>query len=134
MKNCANCCKLCNNLIISQDVTFAAGVLTINLPARAYNNCGKYCIVIAQDIPDTTTIGAEVVITTGAVATAYPLVDCSGDPVTAEQLSTRTRYATRVSTTATSGSFKLLCKLPKVKSNRLESIGAPEAATEGGAG
>lgn len=132
--SCKNTCQLCDRLIFSQAVTFAAGVLTINIPARAYNKCEKYCIVIIQDIPDTTIIGAPVVITSGTGTAAYPLVDCCGNQVTAEQLNTRTRYATRVTTTATGGSFKLLCKLPRVRSNTLDSIGTPEAATEGGTG
>lgn len=132
--SCKNTCQLCNRLIFSQAVTFAAGVLTINLPARAYNKGEKYCIVIIQDIPDTTTIGAEVVFTVGTDTTAYPLLDCCGAQVTAEQIRTRTRYATKVVTDATSGSFRLLSKLCCSRSNPLESIGAPEAVAEGGAG
>lgn len=132
--SCKNTCKVCDRLVFSQAVTFAAGVLTINLPARAYNRGCKYCFIITQDIPDTATIGSQVVITVGTDTTAYPLLDCCGNQVTAEQLGTRTRYAVRITTSATSGSFKLLCKLPRSRSNALESIGAPEAATEGGAG
>lgn len=35
---CNNVCKLCRRLVISQAVTFADGVLTINLPAGSYND------------------------------------------------------------------------------------------------
>ena len=56
---CKPVCKLCNHLIISQAVTFAGGNLIINLPAGAYNNGEKYCIVVAQAIPATTTINAR---------------------------------------------------------------------------
>lgn len=121
--SCKNTCKVCDRLVFSQAVTFAAGVLTINLPARAYNRGCKYCFIITQDIPATATIDANVVITIGAVATAYPLLDCCGAQVTAGDLSTRTRYAVKVVTDATSGSFKLLGRLCCANNNALESIG-----------
>lgn len=57
---CKNTCKLCDRLIISQSITFTGGNLVINLPAGSYNNNCKYCIVLAQAIPTTTTIGAPV--------------------------------------------------------------------------
>ena len=58
-------CKLCDRLVISQAVTFADGTLTINLPAGSYGDGCEYCIVVAQTIPDTTTITAPVVVTIG---------------------------------------------------------------------
>ena len=67
---CKTSCKLCPHLVISQAVTFADDTLTINIPAGAYQNGEKYCIVVAQSIPDTTTINAPVVITIGAGTTA----------------------------------------------------------------
>ena len=52
------------------------------------------------------------VITIGAVTTAYPLTDCNCAQATAESIHTRTRYATRVATSATgTGTFKYLCLL-----------------------
>lgn len=95
---CKTSCKLCPHLVISQAVTFANDTLTINIPAGAYQNGEKYCIVVAQSIPDTTTINAPVVITIGAGTTAYPLTDCNCAQATAESIHTRTRYATRVAT------------------------------------
>lgn len=68
---CKPVCKLCDHLIISQAVTFAGGNLIINLPAGAYNNGEKYCIVVAQAIPATTTINAPVVIAIGAGTQQY---------------------------------------------------------------
>ena len=57
----------------------------------------------------TTTINAPVVITIGAGTTAYPLTDCNCAQATAESIHTRTRYATRVATSATgTGTFKYL--------------------------
>lgn len=108
---CKNVCRLCNNLIISAAVTFTAPNLIINLPAGSYANCEKYCIVIAQAIPDATTITAPVFVTIGTGTELYPLNRCDGSQVTAAELRTRTRYAVRVATTATTGSFNLLVRL-----------------------
>ena len=60
--SCPTTKALCDNLIISQAITFANNQLTINLPSGSYNNGQKYCLVIAQDIPEATTINASVVI------------------------------------------------------------------------
>lgn len=130
-------CHLCPRLILSADVTFAAGTLTINLPAGSYNNGQKYCIVIAQAIPAATTITAPVVVTIGDGTETYPLTNRYGAQVTANLLRTRTKYATCVSTTATGGAFRLL-GMPRgccpVTSNLAAIDGtAPAAAAEGGA-
>lgn len=132
--SCKNVCKLCDRLIISQDVTFAAGVLTINLPAGSYTNGCKYCIVIAQAIPEATTINAEVVITIGDGTETYALVGCDCAPVTACSLRTRTKYATKVVTDATGGTFRLLGKVCCAPNNALRSIDGTAPVTEGGAG
>lgn len=120
---CSNTCKLCKRLIISQAVTFATDTLTVNIPDGSYRNCEKYCLVIAQAIPDTTTITAPVVITIGSGTTTFPLVDCTGSPVAAGALRTRTRYATKVNTTSTGGSFRLLGRVCSVN-NDLAAITA----------
>lgn len=101
-------CHLCPKLILSEAVTFAAGTLTINLPAGSYNANQKYCIVVAQAIPDATTITAPVVITIGDGTETYPLTNRFGAQVTANMIRTRTKYATCVSTTATGGAFRML--------------------------
>ena len=114
---CSNIQPICNNIVISQAVTFTAsgtptttpGTLTIDLPAGTYNNGQKYCIVIGQPIPFETTINANVVFTIGGVATpTYPLINCNGTNVQAASIATRTRYATRVATNIGSGVFQLL--------------------------
>lgn len=119
---CKNVCRLCNNLIISDDVTFTAPNLIINIPAGSYGDCQKYCIVVAQTIPDATTITAPVFITIGDGTVLYPLNRCDGTQVTANQLNTRTKYVTRVATAATGGSFNLLSRLCGVKDNGLTAI------------
>ena len=132
---CNNVCKLCDRLIISQAVTFATDTLTINLPAGTYMDGCKYCIVIAQAIPAATTINAAVVITIGDGTEEYPLVGCDCAQLTACSLRTRTRYATRVVTNATGGSFRLLGRAACAPNNNLTGIDgtAPAAPAEGGA-
>lgn len=119
---CKSVCKLCKRLVISQSVTYADGVLTINLPAESYNNGEKYCIIIAQAIPDTAIIGAPVVFTIGTGTVTYPLVNRCCAQVTAAGLRTRTKYSTVVSTSATGGTFKMLGNPACTPDNRLTAI------------
>lgn len=119
---CKSVCKLCKRLVISQSVTYADGVLTINLPAGSYNNGEKYCIIVAQTIPDTAIIGAPVVFTIGTGTVTYPLVNRCCAQVTAAGLRTRTKYATVVSTSATGGTFKMLGNPACTPDNRLTAI------------
>lgn len=55
---CKPICSVCPRFVISQAVTYANGVLTVNIPAGSYENGEKYCLVIAQAIPDATIINA----------------------------------------------------------------------------
>ena len=119
---CRNVCRLCDKLVISQTVTFAGGVLTINIPAGSYADGCKYCIVVAQTIPETATITAPVVITIGDGTVTYPLTGCDCAQLIACQIRTRTRYAVRVATTATGGTFKLLGRAACAPSNALTAI------------
>lgn len=130
--SCTNSCKLCDRLVISQAVTFAAGTLTINIPAGSYGNGCKYCIVVAQTIPAATTITAPVVITIGDGTVEYPLVNGCCAPVLACGLRTRTRYAVRVATDATGGTFKLLGRTCCAPNNALAAIDGTAPAAEGG--
>lgn len=127
-------CRLCDRLIISQAVTFTAPNLIINLPAGAYQNCEKYCIVVAQAIPDATTINAPVFITIGDGTELYPLNQCNGVQATASGIRTRTRYATKVTTTATGGAFRLLGKICCYPADSLTSIDGTAPAAAGGDG
>ena len=119
---CKNVCKLCENLVISTAVAFTGGNLVITIPAGSYTNGCKYCIVIAQTIPDTTTINAPVVIQIGAGTEQYPLTKCNCAQVTACGVRTRTKYCTVVSTNATGGTFKLLGKPSCAPDNSLAAI------------
>lgn len=127
-------CRMCDHLIISQAVTFTAPNLIINLPAGAYQNCEKYCIVVAQAIPDATTINAPVFISIGDNTELYPLNQCNGVQATASGIRTRTRYATKVTTTATGGAFRLLGKICCYPTDNLTSIDGTAPAAAGGDG
>ena len=131
---CKNVCRLCDNLVISQSVTFTGGNLIVNIPAGSYENNRKICIVIAQAIPTATTINAPVYVTIGTGTVLYPLVKKNCRQVTACGLRTRTRYSTCVETTPTGGLFKMLGQPCCSPNNNLTSINgtAPTVAEGGG--
>jgi hypothetical protein len=125
---CNKNCSICPNIVISDAVTFAAGTLTIDIPANSFKDGQRLCLIVAQTIPDATTITAPVVITIGGDATVtYPLVRCDCAAVTASAIRTRTRYPLKVSTSATGAVFKVLGGLSCAPSNTLASIPAPTA-------
>lgn len=100
--------KICKNLIMSDAVTFTDPNLIINIPEGTYNNGQKYCLVVGQDVPVTTTIAATVGITVGEDTTIYPLVNSNCTNVNACQISNRNIYPVIVKTNIQSGVFKLL--------------------------
>lgn len=119
---CKSVCRLCDKFIISTAVAFTGGNLVITIPAGGYLNNEKYCIVIAQPIPDTTTINAPVVIQIGTGTVLYPLVKKNCRPVSACGVRTRTKYSVCVETTPTSGIFKMLGQPCCAPNNQLLSI------------
>ena len=127
--SCKSVCGLCSHLVLSQAVSFTGGNLEINIPAGSYNDGEKYCIVVAQSIPTTTTINAPVVITIGAGTELYPVTKRNCAQVTACGIRTRTRYSMCVSTSATGGTFKMLGSPCCSPSNVLTSIDGTTPAT-----
>lgn len=119
---CRNVCRLCDHLAISTAVAFTDGNLVITLPADSYRNGEKVCIVIAQTIPEETTINAPVVIQIGDGTERYPLTTRCCAQVSACGVRTRTRYATRVITSATSATFRLLGNPSCTPNYNLQSI------------
>lgn len=119
---CKTVCRLCDKLVISQSVTFTGGNVVVNLPAGTYGNNCKYCIVIAQNIPTTATITAPVMITIGEGTELYPLTTCNCAQVTACGIRKRTRYKVQVSTSATSGAFRMLGRPCCSPDNSLDGI------------
>lgn len=128
---CRNVCRLCDHLAISTAVAFTDGNLVITLPADSYRNGEKVCIVIAQTIPEETTINAPVVIQIGDGTEQYPLTTRCCAQVSACGVRTRTRYATRVITSATGATFRLLGNPSCTPNYNLQSINgtAPAAPT-----
>ena len=119
---CKSTCSLCKRLVISTAVAFTGGNLVITLPAGSYSNGEKYCLVVAQAIPDTVTINAPVVIQIGTGAELYPLTKCHCAQATAYNIRTRTKYTTRVVTSATGGTFRLAGRVSCAPSNVLSAI------------
>jgi len=137
--SCKNVCRLCRALVLSESVLFdpTTNSLDITLPTpseengvRYLNGC-KVCIVVAQAIPASTTINALVNIVIGG--TRFPLVQCNCSQVTACQIKSRTRYATRVVTDTVSGSFRLLSNLCCTKPDNLRALPITPTTDGGGA-
>lgn len=114
-------CKLCNRFVITTYTTFDSGNVVVGLPAGAYNNGEKYCIVFNQPLPATATVNAPIVFTIGSSSTQYEFLDKCGRPMTASMFETHAKYATHVLTTPTSGAFRWDGKC--CYGNRLRSIG-----------
>ena len=120
---CKNVCRLCDKFTLSTATTFTAGTgLIITIPEGSYNDGCKYCIVVAQTIPAETTITAPVFIKIGDGTELYPLNKCDCTQATACSIRTRTKYSTRVETSATTGVFKLLGNIPCSPNNNLTAI------------
>ncbi len=122
--SCTNVCQLCPRFIISSAVNFDAANnnLLIQIPTGTYRRGEKYCIVVAQEIPATTTRTARVFITIGTDATLYPLVRCNCLQVTACSIRERTKYSTVIVTDTVTGVFKLLGNVPCDVSNAIASL------------
>lgn len=117
------CGKLCDHFVVTTAVAFADGTLTLTLPDDVtYSNGEKYCIVIGQNRPDTTTLNAPVVAVIGTGTTEFPLLTRCGAPVVAQQVGTRRKYPAYVTTTATGGTFKVLRDLPCVEATTLNAL------------
>lgn len=130
MSNCINNCKLCRKIVLSQNITFNGTSLVVNLPENSYGNCQNYCIILAQSIPDTTTINAPVVFSIGTGTVEYPFVNCDCTPIYASQVRTRHKYKVRVNTAVNDGVFKYIgdCCLPNNATTVAQSIPVPTTA------
>lgn len=135
--NCNNCCKpnrLCSHYIISNSVTVVTvdgtDTLLIDIPARTYGNCQKYCIVV-RTLPATGVMtNMPVAISIGGnTTTVYPLI-CgrTGLQAVGCQVNGRSVIKVCVRTNATSGVFRafegLNCYCPDV----LASLPIPTTA------
>lgn len=124
---CNQNCRLCDKLIISTNVSIVtidgADALVINLPTGVYFNREKYCIVIAQTIPDSATINLPVVFSIGGdTTTVYPFMNCNCVQVTASGVRSRTKYPVVVCTSTTSGVFRALNNIRCYPADNLLSL------------
>ena len=92
--------------ILTTAVAVTGTTLVLTVPATSFNNCEKYLIRIAQDIPATATNLLNVVVQVGAETTTYPIIRRCGHYVYANQVRTRRNYC--LLTAADSGQFVLL--------------------------
>lgn len=134
--NCNNNCKICPNLVISTGVSVVTvdgtPTLVIDLPLANYGNLCKYCIVVAQAIPDTATINMPVAFSiNGVTTTVYPFMNCNCVQVTACGIQTRTRYPVSVLTNTTSGVFRSTRPIACYPATNLASLPIPTPAAGG---
>ena len=123
-------CQVCKKLVISQAINFTDNTLIVDLPAGSYQDGCKYCIIFAQTIPQTATIGSNVVFTIGSGTVQYPLVNRCCRPVTACGIRTRTKYSVVVETTASGATFKMLGNPACSPSNNLTAINGTAPTTD----
>ena len=127
---CKSVCQVCKKLVISQAINFTDNTLIVDLPAGSYQDGCKYCIIFAQTIPQTATIGSNVVFTIGSGPVQYPLVNRCCRPVTACGIRTRTKYSVVVETTASGAAFKMLGNPACSPSNNLTAINGTAPTTD----
>lgn len=127
---CKSVCQVCKKLVISQAINFTDNTLIVDLPAGSYQDGYKYCIIFAQTIPQTATIGSNVVFTIGSGTVQYPLVNRCCRPVTACGIRTRTKYSVVVETTASGAAFKMLGNPACSPSNNLTAINGTAPTTD----
>lgn len=116
--------------ITAETVTFAGTTLTINIPQRTYTSGCPYFLRLLEPIPDTTTVGADIVITIGTGTVEYPLLDCNGVQVTAERLRTGYSYPLIVVSNGANAAFRLLASLTFSKCRPAISIDGTEGGGE----
>lgn len=78
--------------ILTTAIAVTADNLVLTIPAMTFNNCEKYVVRIAQDIPTTATNLLNVVIQIGTDTTLYPIVRKCGHYLYANQVRTRRNY------------------------------------------
>lgn len=127
---CKSVCQVCKKLVISQAINFTDNTLIVDLPAGSYQDGCKYCIIFAQTIPQTATIGSNVVFTIGSGTVQYPLVNRCCRPVTACGIRTRTKYSVVVETTASGATFKMLGNPACSPNNNLTAINGTAPTAE----
>lgn len=124
---CNRDCKICDEIIISDAVTIVTlngiDTLVIDIPNGRYIDRCRYCVVVAQTIPDTATINMPVAFSIGGVTTTvYPFINCNCTQVTACGVRNRTRYPVVVFTTPAGGVFRSTRELYCYPADNLPSL------------
>lgn len=83
-------CGGCLHFFKSLSITLATDVLTITLPAETVRNREKFCICLAQNIPEGATANTIVNIAVTGITAPFPLLTKCGNRVYADQLRSRT--------------------------------------------
>lgn len=124
---CIKNCKLCKKFILSTAINYDATTNTVivGLPANTFENCQRYCIVLAQTLPEAATINSQVVFTIGTNTTQYPFLNKNCAPVYVSQVRTRRIYPIKVNTTINEGVFKYVGNCPLPCANRAVSDSLP---------
>lgn len=124
---CIKNCKLCKRFVLSTAINYDATTNTVivGLPADTFENCQKYCIVLAQTLPVAATINSQVVFTVGTNPTRYPFVNKDCVPVYVSQVRTRRIYPIKVTTTINEGVFRYVGNCPLPCANRSISDSLP---------
>ena len=136
MTYCNGNCKICSNAVISTAVSIitvdGVDTLVIDLPASAYGNQCKYCVIVAQTIPAAATINMPVAFSIGGdTTTVYPFLNCNCTQITACGVQSRTRYPVIVLTSTTSGVFRSVRRVCCYPADNLASIPAPAVVVTG---
>ena len=127
---CKSVCQVCKKLVISQAINFTDNTLIVDLPAGSDQDGCKYCIIFAQTIPQTATIGSNVVFTIGSGTVQYPLVNRCCRPVKACGIRNKTKYSVVVETTASGATFKMLGNPACSPSNNLTANNGTAPTTD----
>lgn len=125
--------RLCNNFIISTSVQYANNELVIQIPTGSYADNRRICLVIAQTIPNETTINAEVKIQVGSGAVLYDVINRNGLPLLAKSVRSRVKYPMIIQTSTDTGVFRLINGVycPTDTLQALNGDGTPVTTTSG---
>lgn len=118
--------------VTAESVTFAGSTLTINVPQRTFYVGCPYFLRITEEIPETATVNAPVVITIGDGTVEYPLMKLFGGQAIAANLRSGYSYPIMLVQGGTNGAFRLLDRLPCSPVGMITSADGTEPAAEGG--
>lgn len=124
--------RICRRAIFSNSITLVTvdgtDTLVIDIPAGTYENCGRYCLFVTQDIPPANWNVPVAISIGGVTTTVFPLVGCNCAQIIVKQLNTDMRYPVRVNTNG-GGSFRVLEGMRCCPTTAPAVLTTPAAAT-----